>query len=379
MASGAEPYLSVPDVLGCPPWPALAAALMTCGLWGAGRQLARWLRGPHTDPVLGAAAGFLCAAGLLGAAAHALVLLGLSTVAWVRPLGLALAAYGLWQTPRAARALASLGRSLLAAWQSASATQRWALACSAVILVGLAACALGPVTDGDSFSYHLAAPLDWLAHGTSRPRSDWLHLRLAGLGEALNMVGLAAGTDALGACVQWAGLAIAAAAATRLVGLADRTFALLLLIGTPLVPQLVLTAKPMLAPASATLVALLLIWRRPPGTAIDRGTLVLALGVVCFAVACKPSFLLTGSLVALIVLAAASRPAAGSGRRGPRAVGGALAGAGLRPQRRPVRRPALAAAGAVEGESRPRGRGVRRSPARLRRGPLAARRAGVRP
>ena len=98
---------------------------------------------------------------------------------------------------------------LKAYFKGASWTERLGLGLSLVITLALFGAVLGPATDADSLEYHLGVPLDWLRHGGAYARPDWFHARLAGLGEAINMLGLAMGTDNLGAVFQAAGLVVA--------------------------------------------------------------------------------------------------------------------------------------------------------------------------
>ena len=49
---------------------------------------------------------------------------------------------------------------------------------------------LSPPTDIDSIDYHLGAPLIVFENKTFFPRFDWIHFRLTGLGENLNIIGI---------------------------------------------------------------------------------------------------------------------------------------------------------------------------------------------
>src|SRR5262249_46266181 len=132
----------------------------------------------------------------------------------------------------------------------ASIVRRWIWVAGGLTAIGLALAALGPPTEVDTLTYHLTVPLDWLQHGT-RATPDWLPSSPAGLGEALNLVGLAAGTDCLGAVLQAAGAVVATIA---LAGVArasiDTDLALALVLGCPLLSFMVLTNKPQLLPSA---------------------------------------------------------------------------------------------------------------------------------
>ena len=185
--------------------------------------------------------------------------------------------------------------------------------------IALLLAALGPPTDIDSLHYHLGVPLDILRHHGAYPRFDWLFARLAGLGESLNMLGLAGGTDILGAVLQFAGLL---AALTAVISMArtdeDRILLAVLVLGCPLVASTITSQKPQMLPSAATTVAIVLIARR--FQAMDPATLLLAFGCTFFAMACKYTFIPTGSIVAGLGMIAAHRA-----RRLPLAMGMALA------------------------------------------------------
>jgi hypothetical protein len=177
---------------------------------------------------------------------------------------------------------------------------------SATTLVGLGAAALGPVTDADSVHYHLGVPMDWLRHGGAYPRPDWMHSRLLGVGEALNLLGLAAGTDGLGAALQFAGLVSAAVTAAALAPTPrDRRLAWLLVIGTPVAAYLVPNQKPMMLPAAATMIAVVLAVRR--FERFGRVEALLAFTCAAFALSCKLSFILSGGFAILMGLLAARK------------------------------------------------------------------------
>jgi hypothetical protein len=174
------------------------------------------------------------------------------------------------------------------------------------ILLALFLAALGPATDADSLDYHLGVPLEWLRAGGAYPRLDWLSGRLAGLGEALNLLGLAAGTDALGAMLQWGGLVTSAIAVGSFAEeRRDRLLAALLVAGTPVVLFLTPSQKPQLLGVAATTVALAIAARE--WGAIDRAGIALASACLGVAVGTKYSFLLGAAPIAAALLVAARR------------------------------------------------------------------------
>lgn len=165
---------------------------------------------------------------------------------------------------------------------------------------------IGPVTDADSLDYHLGLPLDILRDGSATPKSDWLTARLVGLGEYLNLLGLAGGTDGFGSCLQGAGLILIL---ITLLGLAgdgkNRLFVSLCILSVPVLLFLVPNQKPQLLPTAANTIALALIARQY--RLFDKRELSLAFVCIFFAMACKYSFILTGGILLIAAMGAAYR------------------------------------------------------------------------
>ena len=78
-----------------------------------------------------------------------------------------------------------------------------------------------------------------------------------------------------------------------------------MVVASPVLLSLVTSEKPQVFPAAATAVALVLLVRR--WNDLDRSTLALAFGSAAFAMSCKYSFLLSGSVVTAVGLFAARR------------------------------------------------------------------------
>jgi hypothetical protein len=299
-------FPTLADYLAPLPLPAIIAVLMTLGLKYLGRFLSPILPAETPQPLKGAAAFVLTAAGV-AAAVHFLALAGLAYLWLLRIMAGALMVCGLLELARWDRQkLAHTGRELQEFFQEQAFWGKTALVLVGITLLGLGLAALGPPTDADSLDYHLGVPLDVLRHHGAYPRYDWLHARLTGLGESLNILGLAGGTDILGACLQFAGLATALAAILSLAPTGrDKLLLAMTVVGCPVMVFLVPNQKPQMLPIAATTVALLLTARR--FQAIDRATLGVALGCAFFAMACKYTFMLSGGIVVLVGLAAAYR------------------------------------------------------------------------
>ncbi|HSN92354.1 MAG TPA: DUF1420 family protein [Anaeromyxobacteraceae bacterium] len=305
-------FLTLDRLVLDPPLPAILALLLLLGLGALGEAVARALRAAGA---LEHAAAFVVAAGLAAAAVHAAAWAGWLSPAPLRVFGLGLAALGLaWAVGRARAALAWGRRSLVEIGRLGRLERAGAAAALAVLVLLLLA-ALGPPTDADSLDYHLGVPLDWLRAGGARARPDWMNSRLVGIGEAWNLLGLAAGTDAAGAVLQWAGLA---ACATALASLPesprDRLLAALFSLAAPVVLFLVPTQKPQMLGVAGTTVALALAVRDPRGPGLRAAGLAAA--SLAVAIGLKHSFVLTAWPVAgALVLAArrgrSARPALG--------------------------------------------------------------------
>jgi hypothetical protein len=300
------PFLKLEDFLAPLPLPAIMAVLMVLGLKYLGSRLMhRFSAGP--PPADQEAAGFMIATALAAATAHLLAMVGAAHLWLLRIMAWSLAACGIMALGKVNRqTLSHLYRHLQEIFREQSFWGKAAIPLLILTGVGLCLAALGPPTDADSLDYHLGVPLDILRHHGAYPRPDWLHARLTGLGESLNMLGLAGGTDILGAALQFAALVAVMAAVTSLATTGrDRLLLCVCIIGCPLVGFLVPNQKPQMLPIAATTIALIVIARNFRG--IAPMPLILAVGLVFFAVACRYSFILTGSVVLAATLLAAQR------------------------------------------------------------------------
>jgi len=297
-------FLRLEDYLAPLPLPAMIAVLVVLGIKYLGTRLGRAFKLEPSQPLQGAV-GFILGVSAVAAAVHFLALMGLAYLWPLRIMAWGLMACGLLELARLnPQRLSQLAGQLKVVFKEQSFWGRSALVLVGMTLLGLGLAALGPPTDVDSLDYHLGVPLDILRHHGAYPRFDWLHARLTGLGESLNLLGLAGGTDVLGACLQFAGMLAALAAIYPLAKTdLDRILLAMGVVGAPVMLFLVPNQKPQMLPIAATTVALVLIVRR--FRAIDPATLVLAFWGVFFAIACKYTFILSGSVVVLVGLLAA--------------------------------------------------------------------------
>lgn len=292
-----------------PPWPASIAVLVVLGVLWLGCQAARGarpagLRGGAC--ALDIAGGFLFATALLAAVVQGLALTGMATPTVLRIIGagLLVCVAGLaGPVPRGVAA--DIRQALAALWKNGTGLERWGLAGSGVVICALGLGALAPPTEIDTLGYHLSAPLYWLGHSGAYPTPYWLHTRLLGVGESLNLFGLALGSDCLGAVFQWSGVIVAAAAMMSVAATArDQVLALTIVAGCPLLTSLVLTGKPQLLPSAATAfaVASIVVHRRTAFAHATPAAVWIILTATGFAVGSKYSFIPAGAAIVLLLL-----------------------------------------------------------------------------
>ena len=293
-------FLTLNDLILPPPLPAMVSILLLAGSFEFSDLALRRVR-LDPSPVERAGA-FVLLMAICGGLVHAMALAHLATlpvlrfVAGVIVAGGAVAFATRWQAGMAR--VAETRRY----WAQAGVAERVALAVVASTVTALFLTACGPVTDIDSLDYHPGVPLDWLRHGGVTPQPHWLTVRLTGLGEAINMLGLAAGTDGLGAMIQVSGLvALLLALGSLAKNSRDRALALLLVI-TPAVLPLATAQKPQLFPIAAVAVGMILAL-----TAKSRLDFVLAFACAAFAMSCKYSFYAPGAMVFVVALVRASK------------------------------------------------------------------------
>lgn len=280
-----------------PPLPALLSILLVLGLIGLGGRAARLLP-PERRGLEERAAVTILLLACLSALLHAAALSQVLRTGAVRAAAWVLAAAGLVAAWRARAAVASLLSIASRELRVATPGRRSLLLLLGLSATALLAVALGPATDADSLDYHLGVPLDWLRHGGVTDRGDWYVARLVGLGEMLNLLGLAGGTDSLGAAASVAAVILLAVVAARqgreggepLAGAA-------MVLGCPVVLFLSSTQKPALVPSASLALAVVILARRGREPC-DAADLTLGAGLVAFAVSCKYTFLLSATPVA---------------------------------------------------------------------------------
>jgi hypothetical protein len=298
----APPFLRLEDVVLPPPLPAIVEIAIVAGVAYLGCRVAIRLRGDKAE-ALDFAAGFVAVAAIAAGVLHGLALAKLTPLAVLRPIGWGLGAVGVFAIVRhRARIVAVVRREVVPLWH-APPLDRAAAVVAGLSILGLGLAALGPPADADSLDYHLGLALEWLRHGGVHPRPDWFPSRLAGITESINMLGLAAGTDSLGAGLQFGGM-IAAGVALRSFAETprDRLLAWLLIACCPVIAFLVPTQKPQMLPAAGTTIAIVMAVRRFDD--FRPADAALALTAAAFAVASKFTFILSAGFVVVLCLGA---------------------------------------------------------------------------
>jgi hypothetical protein len=239
-------FLTLGDLVLTPPLPAVISILLVTGATGISEAAIRRMRPDAAVPQR--AAAFVVTIGVCGATVHALALAHLANLLVLRVIAGAMVAAGCATIVFKARAVLPLWRDALRFWKEAALRDRVATLAVVLAVLGLVLAACGPVTDADSLDYHLGVPLAWLRQESVAPQPHWMHTRLVGLGEAINMLGLAAGTNGLGSAVQVSGLIALMWSMCALAKTAnDRLFALLLALPPAILP-LATAQKPQLSP-----------------------------------------------------------------------------------------------------------------------------------
>jgi hypothetical protein len=300
--------LAFEEIILRPPFPAIVALLLALGIVSVGVRIARLLRGPVD--VLGVATGFFLAISGLLACLEAGSWAGLARLSLLRAVGIALAAFGVLTLPGHAVAGWKLVVSFrTAVWARLSNIQKCVGAVAAFAAAALCAAAIGPITDSDSIAYHMVVPLEWIRHGASGPVGSLLQARLVGLGENLNLLGMACGTDCLNAVIQGVSLLLLLAViGSRARSLERGLTAVAVVVSIPVWAFLVPNQKPQLLPIAGNVVAFALVleaWGERSSRRIH-----LAMVPLMLAAACRTSFLLTSGPLLGFAVAAAARSGA---------------------------------------------------------------------
>lgn len=287
-------FLTLNDFLFPPPLSALASIFMILGIRRIGNLLTEKLGLEKT--LLNQAGGFIMSASLVGMLIFLMAWSGIFNLISYRILAGLMMFFGAIDLYQLRKSFHNLLSKLFSNYETYTSYEKIVFGVLLATCTCLLLSTLGPVTDADSLDYHLGLPLDILRDGFASPKSEWLHARLVGLGEYLNLLGLAGGTDGFGACLQGAGLVMILITLLTLANdERNRLFVVLCVLSLPLLLFLVPNQKPQLLPTAANTIALALIARQ--FHSFDKKELALAFSCIFFAIACKYSFILTGGIL----------------------------------------------------------------------------------
>jgi len=288
------PFLTLNDFLLPPPLSALASIFMILGVRRIGNLLIEKL-GLEKTP-LNQAGGFIMSASLFSMLAFLMAWSGIFNLISYRILAGLMMFFGAIDLYQLRKSFHNLLSKLFSNYETYTSYEKIVFGILLATCTCLLLSTLGPVTDADSLDYHIGLPLDILRDGFASPKSEWLTARLVGLGEYLNLIGLAGGTDGLGACFQGAGLVLILITLLTLASdERNRLFVALCVLSLPVLLFLVPNQKPQLLPTAANTIALALIARLYHS--FDKRELALAFSCIFFAMACKYSFILTGGIL----------------------------------------------------------------------------------
>ncbi len=291
-------FLPLQHVVAPPPLPLLVGLLLSLGVIALGRVVMALFGGGGVEKL----AGPLLGLALVGVIIQSLAFAGIATLSVVRAFAVAIGLAGCLALVRLIRrpgAVRDLLRCFFAPpWPRGGF---FAALLGAVILLGLALTALGPVTSLDSTNYHFGVGLLTLATGHVGLTPAWFNAHVAGLGEFSNALGLAAGSDSFASIQQILALAvILLVIAHEAEDPRSRWLAVLLVLSIPIWLFLVPSAKPSLVPSAGLVIAAALLARAAPPTPRQRALIavLIAIAIANRFTLCLPAAVLGVWLVA---------------------------------------------------------------------------------
>jgi hypothetical protein len=177
------------DLICNPVWRWWAAILFMAGIWSITSQISR--KKPFSDyGIFVFPAVLISLISGLSLISFFLSWSGLISIWAGRLIAFPVVLIGILSTKSVISQLARAFRQSIGLWE--------------ILLICFFLVALLPVSDADSISYHLAAPLQILRNGTNLELGlYWPMARIIGSGEYFNLLGVCIGTDVLGALSQW--------------------------------------------------------------------------------------------------------------------------------------------------------------------------------
>ncbi len=155
-----------------------------------------------------------------------------------------------------------------------------------------------PPSDADSLDYHLGFAVSAIENNSILPRNDWLHYRLFGYGEYLNLFGFIFFSKNFGQALNFYSLLLTCLILKDFMNYRKLNLNLVFyLLSTPLLIWLVYSSKPQLLLSQMILLIFILFLK---GTVL-RNIYVVSI-MLCFTIACKVSFIISAGFLSLLVL-----------------------------------------------------------------------------
>ena len=164
-----------------------------------------------------------------------------------------------------------------------------------IILILFFLLSISPPTDIDSIDYHIGAPLIWFEHQSFIPRSDWLHYRLTGLGEYINIIGIYLKTYNFGQIIQFFSLVLVLIAGCNYINnKVNKKFFIITILSCPLLLFLVSTQKYQLAGSAIIFCSIIFLTHK---SKLSDFEIIIILCSIFFALGSKFSYLIQSGLI----------------------------------------------------------------------------------
>ncbi len=154
---------------------------------------------------------------------------------------------------------------------------------------------ISPPTDIDSIDYHLGAPATWYEHQSFYPRTDWLHYRLTGLGEYINIIGVYLKTFNFGQLIQFFSLILVGLFGYKHIkNSANKRYFILAVLSCPVLLFLISTQKYQLTAASIIFCSIIFILHKSKLSDLE---IICIVGSLIFSIGTKFSYIIPCGLI----------------------------------------------------------------------------------
>jgi hypothetical protein len=158
---------------------------------------------------------------------------------------------------------------------------------------------ISPPTDIDSIDYHLGAPLVWFKKNSYTPEYTWLHYRLVGIGENLNLVGIYFKTFNFGQILQFVGLLLVLFFGNFfLKDKNEKNIYSILILSCPLLLFLVSSQKFQLFPAALIFCSFLILFKK---NKINTFDIFFIISCILFSIGCKLSYIFPALIIFVLL------------------------------------------------------------------------------